>query len=431
MRLQKHKTAIIIAIILTSLIGLAIIQIGWLNKAIATNKQIFIQNMDSGAQQASDLYRNTNNLPENIHDLITETTSNSNEIDGLVKPLLNNALEANNLPLNYTYGIYKHEGNQYNKLVYGTTDLDILESTQCNQTEDRDFAWTNLTCNLDYSTGNSYHLAIFPSYTSYIFNEVKYSLFAFILFLSLILVGFNYLLKTITKQKRISEIKNDFINNLTHEFKTPIFSMSLASKALRKSFNTDDKRNAYIDVLDHENTRLRLHVDKILQLSLVDSDMFQLQKKQINIHKQLEAVSENLQLVLAERNGRIHFNFGATKHQIFVDDIHLRNVWYNILDNAIKYTHENPIIEVETINKADMIEVSISDNGIGMTADKQKAVFDKFYRVSTGDIHSTKGFGIGLSYAKRIIELHGGSITVSSRLNFGTTFKIIIPINDN
>ena len=431
MNFQKHKTSVIATIILASLIGLAIIQIGWLNKSIATNKQIFIQNMDKGANQAGDLYRKTNGLAVNIHNLLTENNINPDNINQLIKPVIDKALEFNNLPLNYEYGIYKHIENQRNKLVFGTIESAVLESSECNKKEDKTFGWTSLTCSLGYGDENSYHLAIFPSYKSYIINEVKYSLLAFVFFLALILLGFYYLLKIINKQKKVSEIKNDFINNLTHEFKTPIFSMSLASKALRKSFKGDDKRNSYIDVLDNENSRLKRQVDKILQLSLVDSKIFQLQKKQIDIHEQLSRVIENLKLVLAEKNGDVHFSFEAKNNIILADDIHLKNVWYNILDNAIKYCKKAPVINIKTVDLKNAIEISISDNGIGMTADKQQVIFDKFYRVSTGNIHSTKGFGIGLSYAKRIIELHEGFITVSSKPDFGTTFKIELPINDN
>ena len=431
MLVTKYKTSLFIAVILSSLVGLAVIQINWLNKAIATNGQIFAQKMDKGAKETGDFYRNTDNLPINVHNLLSQSKVNPDKINSLIMPIIDKALELNNLPLNYEYGIYKHKGNQYNKLVFGTTDLETLESSECNKNEDRTFGWSRLTCNLGYENGNSYHLAIFPSYKSYIINEVKYSLLAFIFFLALILLGFNYLLKIINKQKKVSEIKNDFINNLTHEFKTPIFSMSLVSKALRKSFKDDDKRNSYVDVLDNENSRLKMQVDKILQLSLVDTEIFQLQKKQIDIHEQLTSVIENLKLVLNEKNVDVIFNFNADNAFIWADEIHLKNVWYNIFDNAIKYSGKEPIITIDTINSNNSFLVSIMDNGIGMTSDKQKMIFDKFYRISTGNIYSTKGFGIGLSYAKRIIELHKGFINVTSKTGLGSTFKIELPINEN
>lgn len=431
MPLQKHKIYIAVGVILISLTGLAIIQISWLNKSIVTNKQIYVQNMDRGTQQAGELFRSTAGLASTMHRLINENKSTNSEFNYLIKPFIDSALKQNKIPSNYEYGVYRHKGFEQNELVFGTTDLEILESLDCNKKGDKTFGWTSLTCNLPYEKGNSYHLAIFPSYTSFILNKVKYSLFAFILFLVLISFGFYSLLQIINKQKKISEIKNDFINNLTHEFKTPIFSMSLASKAIRQSLNGDGKLNSYIDVIDNESNCLKRQVDKILQLSLVDSERFQLQKQPIDIQKQLEGVIKNLKLVLDEKSAKVNTVFKAENAVIWADETHLKNVWHNILDNALKYNKVRPIITIKTVRLASSIQVSISDNGIGITLDKQQLIFDKFYRVSTGNIHETKGFGIGLSYVKRIIELHNGHITIISEADIGTTFKIELLLNEN
>ncbi|MEM7087821.1 MAG: HAMP domain-containing sensor histidine kinase [Bacteroidota bacterium] len=421
----------IVVVMLISLIGLAIMQLGWLNKAIETNRQLFKQKIDLVAQRAGDIYRNDTEIPSLVHTAIVNNSS-TEMIDRELNKIIDLSFREFNINLDYDFGIYKHQENNRSRqiLVAGNVDIDKSPSFSCIQNVNEEYGWASLTCNQGYGRDNAYHLAIFPSYNDFIINEVKGTLFTTILFILFILFGFYYMLRIINKQKKISEIKNDFINNLSHEFKTPIFSISLASKALRKSRSTTESENfeSYIDVIDSEGLRLKNQVDKILQLSLLDSEKFYLNKKEVNIHEQLKSISDNFKLILKEKNGRVEFDFKATNSIIQADEVHLKNVWYNLIDNAIKYNDRSPKVVIKTLDSnEDTIEVVFEDNGIGMSAKQCELIFDKFYRIPTGNIHKADGFGVGLSYVKGIIERHKGKIMVSSEKNKGSVFKIILP----
>ncbi len=248
--------------------------------------------------------------------------------------------------------------------------------------------------------------------------------------LTLVILGI-FILTTyiILRQKRISEIKNDFINNMTHELKTPISTISLASQMLKdSSISEKDKNYRQISVIiDDESKRLGFHVEKVLQMAIIDKGGVELKCKKINLHELIEQILLNINLKLTEKNGRITPNLKAQKVEVLADELHLSNVFTNLLDNAIKYSKQNPLIEVDTKNINGHVVVSIKDNGIGIRKENQKKVFEKFYRVPTGNIHDVKGFGLGLSYVKKIVEQHKGHIHLSSETGKGSEFKVYIP----
>nr|WP_236017322.1 HAMP domain-containing sensor histidine kinase [Roseivirga sp. E12] len=251
-----------------------------------------------------------------------------------------------------------------------------------------------------------------------------------LLLLLILIAAFSYTVITINKQKKLSDLKNDFINNLTHEFKTPIFSISLASGLLRKSEEVKQSARLlkYTELIDNEGKRLKSQVDKILQMALIDSGNFKLDKKQLNLHDLIERVSKNFELIINEQKGQLTLDLSAESASIFADETHLNNIIYNLLDNAVKYTEKRPEIVVSTANTDEGIILIIKDNGIGMSEQVQKFIFDKFYRAGSGDLHNVKGFGLGLSYVKSVIEAHKGGINLNSKKNEGSEFNIYLPL---
>ncbi len=250
-----------------------------------------------------------------------------------------------------------------------------------------------------------------------------------ILLLAVIILAFSYTVITLNKQKKLSQLKNDFINNLTHEFKTPIFSISLASGLLRKSDAVKDspRLTKYTELIDNEGKRLKSQVDKVLQMALIDSGNFKLEKKQIDLHTLIIKVAKSFELIINERDGELRLELDANQHIIHADETHLNNIIYNLLDNAQKYTDEKPEIVITTMDELDGVALLVKDNGIGMGREAQRFIFDKFYRAESGNVHNVKGFGLGLSYVKSVVEAHKGRISLKSQQNVGSEFKVFLP----
>ncbi|MCK8479789.1 sensor histidine kinase [Psychroserpens algicola] len=430
MERQEKITILTSVVVVLSLIGILVLQASWLNLAVDTNIEIFQQKVDIASNKIAKIIRDKKGLTDKIHQTIINNKGESNFVNQEIKSVIKEVLDEANLPNGHSYGLYKHINQMDNQKVYGNASDTLLKNSTCNKKSDRFFGWTNLTCNQNYGNGNDYHLAIFPSYESYIFNEVKWILTTSILFIGLVLIGFIYTIKTIRKQTKLSVLKNDFINNLTHEFKTPLFSISLASKAIRKkeAVKNSEGKTSYLDVIDTETNHLKNQVEKILQLSMLDSGRLFLTKERIFLHEHLKEVSNNFDLLLKEKNGIIHFDLDNSNPRIYGDIQHLKNVWYNILDNAIKYNNNSPVVKLSTrICDDDIIEILVKDNGIGIKSENRDLVFDRFYREREGDIYNAKGFGLGLSYVSEILKLHNANISLMENTTSGSTFKISFP----
>jgi two-component system phosphate regulon sensor histidine kinase PhoR len=246
------------------------------------------------------------------------------------------------------------------------------------------------------------------------------------LFLVIIITIFYYNIKVIYKQKKLSIIKNDFINNMTHELKTPISTISLACEALsdKDLANNTKNRVRFIQTIKEENLRLGNLVENVLQSATVERDSLALKIELINLHDIIEKTVKNNKLQITDKNGVVELNLMAGNTLIEGDKIHLINVFSNLIDNALKYASNSPKIKISTEDVINGIIIKIKDNGIGISKDHQDKIFDKLYRVPTGDRHDVKGFGLGLSYVKSIIEKHNGKIKVESQLLSGSTFII-------
>jgi two-component system phosphate regulon sensor histidine kinase PhoR len=272
----------------------------------------------------------------------------------------------------------------------------------------------------------------FPNKRNYILKQIWLPLSSSLLLLAIIIFCFGYAIKVIITQKKLSEVKNDFINNMTHEFKTPIATVNLAVEALQdpELLSKESFRNRYLKIIKEENQRLGVQVEKVLQAATLDKKTDGLKLESININTLLEDVKNQFALLVENRQGVIEFTSEINNPYIEVDPFHIAHIFINLLDNAVKYAKGIPKITIAAKEDQKFIIISIEDNGIGLSKDSLKKIFDKFYRVPTGNVHDIKGFGLGLAYVKTMIEAHHGTIAVISELGKGSTFTIRLPKKD-
>ncbi len=273
----------------------------------------------------------------------------------------------------------------------------------------------------------------FPSKRSWLWAKVVPSLLSSLLFTGLILLCFAYTIFVIFRQKQVSEMKTDFINNMTHEFKTPIATISLATDSITNNsvISSEDKIRRFAKIIKQENKRMLNQVEKVLQMARIDKQDFNLKLTSVNINEVVTQAAENSRLKIVQREGSLSADLKADKPIIEADLTHISNIVHNLLDNAEKYSSEKPIIHISTLNKAKGVIIKVKDNGIGMPKDSLKHIFDKFYRVHTGNRHDVKGFGLGLSYVKALVNAHKGSIEVTSELGKGSTFTLFLPYHQS
>ena len=287
----------------------------------------------------------------------------------------------------------------------------------------------------DTKNAMNYIKVYFPDKNDYIFSSVKF-MFPSFLFTFILLIVFLYTIIVAFKQKKLTEMKNDFINNMTHEFKTPISTISLAAQMLNdSSVRKSPKMLEHIStVINDETKRLRFQVEKVLQMSMFDRQKATLRLQDVNANEVIASIVHTFKIKVEKYGGTIATELYAENAIVNVDEMHFTNVIFNLLDNAVKYRREDVPLKLEVATKdiADKkLEIIIKDNGIGIKKEDLKKIFEKFYRVSTGNRHDVKGFGLGLAYVHKMVhELHG-DIRVESEINVGTKFIIILPLTQN
>ena len=273
----------------------------------------------------------------------------------------------------------------------------------------------------------------FPNRTGLIWSSAWKTLLASIIFTGLIMFCFSYTVLVIFRQKQVSEMKTDFINNMTHEFKTPIATISLAADSIMSPViaGNADKVKRFADIIRQENKRMNNQVEKVLQMALIDKREFKLKTIEINMHDVINQAVQNSRLQVEKKQGTVSTYLQATQPYIKGDLTHISNIINNLLENANKYSPEKPEISVHTRNVKQGVEVIIMDKGIGMSKEAKKHIFEKFYRVHTGNIHDVKGFGLGLSYVKAMMDAHKGFINVKSELGKGSSFILTFPYSNS
>ncbi len=271
---------------------------------------------------------------------------------------------------------------------------------------------------------------IVPDFKTQVWESLRWMIVGALLFTLIIIAAFALTVHTLLRQKKLSEIKTDFINNMTHEFKTPLATISLAVDALKNEKVVQDveKRNYFNNIIKEENKRMNKHVETILQAALLDKQELKLDMQKVHAHELLEKALNNHQLQLHDRQGKVEMLLNANDDVIEADESHFTNLLSNLIDNAIKYSKENLLLKISTHSTNKNLIIKIEDNGIGMNKETAKRIFEKFYRAHTGNVHNVKGFGLGMSYVKTVIDVHKGKIKVDSTLGKGSCFTIEVPL---
>ncbi|MEO1436632.1 MAG: HAMP domain-containing sensor histidine kinase, partial [Bacteroidota bacterium] len=350
---------------------------------------------------------------------------NLNHLDQLLKE----SLMHKGITIDYDYGLLS---NRRQKFVFAKTSEDQLDRKgKVTEAGLHRLLTSMFRVNLFPYDSPGQLMLYFPGKSGFLWQSVWMMLLGSVLFTGIILFCFIYTVQVIFRQKKLSEIKTDFINNMTHEFKTPIATISLAADSINSPIisGNPEKVKRFATIIKEENKRMNSQVEKVLQISLLDKDDFKLKLREINLHEVATKAARNLTLQVEQRNGSIELDLDAENHMIEGDLTHVQNVIHNLLDNANKYSPENPKIIIRTRNKGNGIQVSVIDHGMGMNKEARKRIFDKFYRVHTGNLHDVKGFGLGLSYVKAIMTAHKGHIDVKSEEGQGSEFILFFPFH--
>ncbi len=345
---------------------------------------------------------------------------NFEELNGILEKVLVN----NSVDLPFFYSIVDKQG----KIIYNC-HKDIHQEDLNNTPSN---IYTQKLFPFEESNKVAYLQVTFPTKQNYILNSMNLLLPSIALVI-LILLVFIVAIVIIFRQKKLNNMKNDFVNNMTHELKTPISTISLASQMLQDSGvgKTPETLKHISNVIRDETKRLSLQVEKVLQMAVFEKEKSILKLNEIKINSLVEDIISNFSLKVTSKGGKITSNMKALNDVALIDEVHFTNVIFNLMDNALKYCDKPLLLTIETWNEKDNLLISIEDNGIGINKEDLKRVFEKFYRVSTGNLHNVKGFGLGLAYVKKIVNEHRGSIKVESEINIGTKFTITIPTLKN
>lgn len=337
----------------------------------------------------------------------------------IIEPTLKYEFKNFEIPLPFEYAIADGHGNYYKKL--GSPGFNKKDACRAYK--------TTLFPN-DFLMQSDQLVLYFPDKRHYIYASLIGPFSGSLLFTIIILITFYFTLRIIFNQKKVSEIKTDFINNMTHEFKTPIATISLAADSITNPniIGDPEKISRFSNIIKEENRRMNRQVESVLKMALIDKKDFNLNIQETHVHPLIEQAIKNISIQVEQKGGKIERDLQAQNDAVKVDETHFVNIIYNLLDNANKYSLDAPPnIKVETYESVGYFCITISDKGIGMDKDTQNRIFEKFYRVPTGNVHTVKGFGLGLSYVKAIVMQFKGDILVKSAKGLGSTFEIKIP----
>ncbi len=420
---MKSSTIRLIVVLATlCIVGITITQVYWVKRAFDLKEAEFERQVNTALINVAQQIFSFSNSPAPAVNPVKQLSTNyfvvmvNSEIDAsLLEFLLRTEFEKRNVKADFEYGIYDctHE-----KMVYGNY-VSMRDTKGKVEPAKKLPGWTN----------QGYYFGVqFPNREAQILNQMGIWSFSSIVLL-LVIVFFAYTLFVILKQKRLSEIQKDFINNMTHEFKTPIATIALSAEVLKNPdiLKQPERLLNYTTIIENENKRLKKHVERVLQMARLDKEDIGLKKESINLHEVIEEVVAGTRVTLQEKQGKVELRLEANQPLVTADRHHLMNVIYNLLDNAIKYCKENPFIVIRTKQDSKGITLEVKDNGIGVGQEHQKRIFQKFFRVPTGNVHDVKGFGLGLNYVKQIVEAHRGKITLESVVGSGCTFRVFIP----
>lgn len=414
---KGYRTIIVMALI--ALTGLLVVQVYWFAKAYSLQEKQFDEKAGLALRSLTDrLLRMEDDSTSRIAP-VNRTATNSYHVDfnhyieySSLDSLVKSTFQEYQLLSPFELTVYEDLSN---RLMFGNYYKDGALS---------DAEATCLTRIPPERTAMDF-IITFPRKQADIVGAMGIWIFSAFTFL-LILILFGFMLIKLSRQKKLAELKADFINNMTHELQTPITNISIASEVLRKATGklTQEKAAHYVDIIYAENQRLKFQVEQVLQTTMLERGEIELKKSEVNLNSVIEEVVRNFQMRVQSRQGQIKSRLDARQPLVFGDQFHLTNIFYSLLDNADKYSPSNPDITVTTTNTDRGVLVAISDKGIGISKDVQQYIFNKFYRVSSGNVHDVKGFGLGLTYVREIVKAHQGNVSVSSEVDKGSLFEL-------
>ncbi|MDB5226244.1 MAG: two-component sensor histidine kinase [Bacteroidota bacterium] len=335
-----------------------------------------------------------------------------------LKQIINDALRSHGIKTRVHYGVTEYAPNNFVLLSKNAPLSDLYHTSYTVDLFRRSMFDDNKSLKL-----------LLPDRKKYLYTSMSPMILSSSVFFLMVVAAFILSFQIIFRQKKLSDMKTDFINNMTHELKTPIATISIASEMLKDNTISEskDNRSKYAGIIFDENKRLYNHVEQVLQIARLEKGELQLNLEDCDLHSIITMAAARFNLILEELNGRIQLNLDAQNPIIKVDEMHFTNVINNLIDNAIKYNNKIPSIKINTFNFSGGMQIEIQDNGVGLSKEDQQKVFEKFYRVTKGNVHDTKGFGLGLSYVQSIIAKHNGKIWVESKLKEGSKFIIQLP----
>jgi two-component system, OmpR family, phosphate regulon sensor histidine kinase PhoR len=418
---SRSTLRIVIILAALSIAGITFTQIYWVRKAFDIRENQFYRDVSSSLRNVAAQIFEINKTPSPSNNPVNQISSNyfTVSINGpinadLLEFLLITEFEKRNVTADFEYGIYD------------CTERCIVSGNYISLKKAKKV--TNFPATPHLKNDGYYFTVQFPSVEANLISQMGIWGFSSIVLL-IVIFFFVYTLFVILKQRRLSEIQKDFINNMTHEFKTPISTIAISTEVLKDPsiVHTPERLLNYATIIQNENHRLKQQVERVLQMARFDKEDIGLKKEAVDIHELICDAVQSISVALQGRNGEINMELDATLTNVSVDKLHFTNIFYNLLDNAIKYNQREPKIKICTSNEKNQLFISVSDNGIGIRPEDQQKVFHKFFRVSTGNIHDVKGFGLGLNYVKLMVEKHEGKVTLKSIPGAGSTFTIGIP----
>ncbi|MCE2734739.1 MAG: HAMP domain-containing sensor histidine kinase [Cyclobacteriaceae bacterium] len=418
--MKTSSLRVIVLLATISILGITITQVYWVRKAFDIVQDDFDRQVNAALLSVAQQFFKINNSPTPSTNPVTQVSSNyyTVTLNSDIQPqvleyLLRTELESRNIMSEFEYGIYDCSQAC---MLYGNAVATGSKSKHVEFT------------NMPEIPNASYYFGVrFPDKEIQLANKMGIWTFSSVVLL-IVIIFFGYALLVIFKQKRLSEIQKDFINNMTHEFRTPLSTIALSAEVLRQQAEQiqPERTRNYTTIIEQETKRMRQHLERMLQIARTDKADLQLKLTEQNIHLLIEETVNNLKPLFDEKQAQVNLQLQAIRFTCLADKHHLTNALFNLIDNALKYVNQLPVITVSTFNQDKHIIISIQDNGIGIEKDQQKRIFQKFYRVPTGNVHNVKGFGLGLSYVKQVVEAHKGKISVNSAKDLGSTFQIIL-----
>lgn len=431
-KLISKLRLIIVVLVSISLVGLVVLQISLLKVALKNQQEKFNENVN---ELLLDLHHNIEDDEEFSRQLIDilRRFENQQQIDASrlesatseLNRRIDSLLQARNLNLEKAFVIFDTKNV-----------LTPLQSFDKGKLGLEDFQKRSIKAGWRIKNAlgeDRYRIGLyFLNENLFLLKQVSVYLIISLLFIFILVISFAMTMFALSRMMKYDEMKNGFINNLTHELKTPVFSSSLILNVFEKKLNGKGdavKFHKYIGLLERENDKLKQSINKVLDIAVLENDKLKMDFKTSDIHQIIRHSAETQRFLAETKNGEILFNLKASDYHAMADPIHLENVISNLLDNAVKYTKDKPEILISSKNVNSKIQIDIEDNGIGLKAGDRLDVFNKFYRVSTGNHHEVKGYGLGLSYVKMIVESHSGEIKVESKPGKGSKFTITLPQN--